>query len=123
MDYKDLLNVKFKTHGRSVEEGFDCYGLAIEVLKRNKIKLPDVFYSDIKEEQIFSVLFNGIPNIRIEKPIENCIILFESKSSVSHVGIYLGSGKFIHATENKGVIIEPLRNWIKKVKGYYKVCC
>ena len=46
----DLIGVRFKNHGRSVEEGFDCYGLAIEVSKRLGHNLRDLWYERADEE-------------------------------------------------------------------------
>ena len=62
--YEDLLGVRFKVHGRNKKEGFDCYGLAIEVLRRNGIILKDVFYDNLdvvrdrREEEVLG-LFGG----------------------------------------------------------------
>jgi len=108
----DLLNVKYKVHGRNKEEGFDCYGLAIEVLKRFGIELED-FYSQKKE-----IPFNYFQ--RILKEEKYCIILLE-KNNINHIAIYLGNGKMIHSRSDFGVIIESLSRYRKYVKGFYKV--
>lgn len=50
VSYRDLIGVPYKVHGRSIEDGLDCYGLAIEVLRRNGIRLDDVIYSDNDED-------------------------------------------------------------------------
>ena len=43
MIVKDLIGIPYKDHGRDFS-GMDCYGIAIEVLKRFGKNLPDVFY-------------------------------------------------------------------------------
>lgn len=119
---RDLIGCKFKVHGRNKEEGFDCYGLAIEVLRRNGIILPDVFYDNLdNKENTYQEIINKAQYIKIEKPQEMCIILINEKNNPTHVGVYLGSGKFIHSTHVTGVIIEPLHAWLNKVEGFYKV--
>ncbi len=119
--YRDLIGCKFKTHGRTKEEGFDCYGLAIEVLRRNNIELIDVFYSDLSESEIVAQeLFNKLHYQKLEKPEKLCIIMFKVKGRPTHVGIYLGDGQFIHATES-GVMVDYLYKWKIRVLGYYKV--
>lgn len=119
VNIRDLIGVRFKTHGRTKEEGFDCYGLIIEILKRNKIVLPDLFYEDIYvvSDDDFKRLFRFE---KIEKPEYLCIILFKF-SKRTHVGVYIGGGEFVHATEDYGVILDKLHRWKKLVTGYYKV--
>ena len=50
-DYSDLIGVSFKNHGRDVKTGLDCYGLVMEVFKRNGVILPefDAEFDDIKK--------------------------------------------------------------------------
>lgn len=123
MDYTDLLGTKFKIHGRSKKEGFDCYGLAIEVLKRNGVELPDIIYQSLDERNIIhDELHSLIPNVRIANPEINCIIELCVHGEPLHVGVYLGNGLFIHSTKDIGVIIEPIKRYSKRIKGYYKVC-
>lgn len=120
--YKDLLGVRFTPHGRNKEQGFDCYGLAIEVLKRNGITLNDVFYEKIEnEEEIKRQAFLKTKTIKIDKLEKNCIILITVKNEPTHIGIYIGDGLMIHATNNFGVQIEPVRKWYKRIVGLYKV--
>ena len=122
MDYRDLLGTKFKIHGRSKEEGFDCYGLAIEVLRRNGIILKDVFY-DTLDTRVFlhKELHESIPNIRLEKPEICCIIEIAVYGEPIHIGVYIGNGMMIHTTSRTNVVIEPLAHYKNRILGYYKV--
>jgi cell wall-associated NlpC family hydrolase len=122
--FRDLLGVKYKPHGRTVEEGLDCYGVALIVLGRNGIHLPDVFNYDVdKKDQsdVKKLLEHGIPHENLDKPEKNCIIELTVCGMPSHIGVFLGDGEFIHATKY-GVAIEPLWRWKKRIKGYYRVC-
>lgn len=119
---RDLIGCKFKVHGRTKEEGFDCYGLAIEVLRRNGITLPDVFYDTIENRQtIYNALYDSIPSTKIDNPENMCIILISENDQPVHIGVYIGDGQFIHTTHKTGVVIEPLYRWKPKIVGYYKV--
>lgn len=122
MEYTDLLGTKFKVHGRSKEEGFDCYGLAIEVLRRNGIVLKDVFYDDLKNRKtVHDNLHCVIPSVKLEKPQRNCIIEISVHGEPLHIGVYIGNGMMIHTTSEKNVVIEPLRRYKNKILGYYNV--
>jgi cell wall-associated NlpC family hydrolase len=119
---RDLIGIPYKTHGRG-KEGLDCYGLAIEVLKREKIDLPDVFYDDTGAEnsaKTMELLENGIPHKVLDHPEKNCIIELKVFGLPCHIGVYLGNGEFIHCTKN-GVVIDKLHRWRNRVKGFYRV--
>ena len=110
--YKDLLGVKYTPHGRSKEEGFDCYGTAIEVFKRNGKVLKD-FITNPEE---------GCLNaITVENLEELCIIEIE-KGNKYHIAVYIGNGLMIHSTEKYGVCIEQVYRYATWVRRYARVC-
>lgn len=121
IDCRDLVGKPFKIHGRG-EDGYDCYGICIEMLKRNGIVLHDFIYDTLKSsEGVDNSFHENVKYERLSKPEPLCIIEIEVKGLPIHAGVYIGDGKFIHATENYGVIIEPLNRYSKRVKGLYKV--
>jgi len=107
---RDLIGIPYKVHGRN-REGMDCYGLAIEIYKRLGKTLPDAFSGDLST-------IEGIKGKQIETPEPYCLILFEYLGQKSHIGIYLGNQKFIHAS-GLGVVIQNLSK-LKKCT-FYKV--
>jgi cell wall-associated NlpC family hydrolase len=121
---RDLIGVKYKPHGRTVEEGFDCYGVLIEYFKRKNIYLPDVFYENTEPHSnkiIMEILEKGLPVKKIDKPEKDCVIEFFITGIPSHAGVYLGEGEFLHATKEFGVTVQQLAGYRKRVKGYYRV--
>ena len=121
MMYSDLLGVRFRLHGRSKEEGFDCYGLVIEVLKRNGIEIPDIYYSSLKEDDSKWEYFNSYFE-KVEKPEINCIVEISSLSQRrGHMAVYIGEGYIIHSLIKTGVVIEKLSRYEHRIEGYYVV--
>lgn len=119
---RDLIGTPFKVHGRSKEEGFDCYGLLIEIYKRQGIELPDINYKSLTEQEAVSNQLHLINRVeKIDKLENNCIIEIAVDNIPMHVGYYIGEGQFIHCREKFGTIIEPVYRWKSKIMGLYKV--
>ena len=99
---KSLLGVKYQ-YGANGPYQYDCSSFTQHVFKQQGINLPRV-----SREQAQTGLF--ISSNQLQK---GDLIFFDSKKSqnVSHVGIYLGNGDFIHASSAKHqVTISNLRS-------------
>lgn len=85
---QSFIGVPYLWGGTSVETGFDCSGLTMTVYQLNGFDLPRT-----SQEQFAA----GNPVDR--SSLEKGDLLFFSKrgGKVSHVGIYAGNGRFIHA--------------------------
>lgn len=122
---RDLIGVKFKTHGRSIEEGYDCYGLAIEVERRAGKALADVWYegtSDKENIKTAELVRKGISLEKIDCKEPYCLVdIAIDGGKTSHVGVYLGNGEMIHSTRECGVCIQNIQRYKSLIKGYYKV--
>ena len=108
-----LIDAKYYKGGRYVwggttPQGFDCSGYVQYLYKKHNINLPRTAWAQSKK------------GLKVEKKdLEKGDLLFfltdkKRKIPVTHVGIYLGDGKFIHAaSKEKGIIISPVYS------GYY----
>lgn len=89
--------------GGTNPEGFDCSGYVQFLYKKQNIDLPRTAYSQSKLGT--TVAFN-----RLQKG--DLVFFLTDKSRgipITHVGIYMGEGKFIHAADKtRGVIISPI---------------
>jgi peptidoglycan DL-endopeptidase LytE len=97
---KKFKGVPYKWGGMS-PKGFDCSGFIGYVFQNSqKINLP----------RTAAQLYSNI-GLKTSKPNVGDLVFFSTyKSGASHVGIYVGSNQFIHASSSKGVSIASLSN-------------
>lgn len=108
MYYEDLLSVPYKEFGRD-KNGMDCYGLVLEMCRRNGTPLLDFVYHDkfIKENELQDCI--GKVNLKLipaEEKKAGDIIQWEFEKNL-HVGFLIDSETVIHATF-QGVRITPI---------------
>jgi len=89
--------------GGTTPEGFDCSGYVQYLYKKHNINLPRTAWAQSKQ------------GVQVNKDnLQKGDLLFfltDKKRGipVTHVGIYIGNGKFIHAaSKKKGIIISPI---------------
>jgi len=103
--------------------GFDCFTLAQEVLKRKGIILPsNIFIADLV---LRDLKFNKDLDdhfIKLPGAVDFCIVVFSLRAPyITHMGVVIERNKFIHVLEKRHVCIERLNHyyWQKRIKGYY----
>jgi len=98
---RSFLGVPYYWGGVSSETGFDCSGLTMAVYKLNGLDLPRTAKAQWA---------SGSP-LATERLSEGDLVFFSTKrkGDVSHVGIYVGGNRFIHApSKGKNIRIESL---------------
>ena len=103
LDYAKYFKGGKYIWGGTTPKGFDCSGYVQYLYKKNHINLPRTAWGQSKK---------GIPVdlAHLEKG-DLLFFLTDKKRGipVTHVGIYLGNGEFIHAaSKKKGIIISPI---------------
>jgi cell wall-associated NlpC family hydrolase len=89
--------------GGTTPEGFDCSGYVQYLYKKHNINLPRTAWEQSKKGQV-------VERDKLQKG-DLLFFLTDKKRGIpiTHVGIYMGDGKFIHAASKKqGIIISPL---------------
>jgi len=86
---KRFIGTPYRWGGSSPDEGFDCSGLTMVVYQLNGLKLPRSSRHQYRA---------GIPIGRNELR-QGDLVFFATSGGrrISHVGIYAGKGRFIHA--------------------------
>ncbi|MDE6322028.1 MAG: C40 family peptidase [Muribaculaceae bacterium] len=97
---KKWLGTSYRYGGHS-RQGTDCSGMVMEVYRKVcNVSLPH----SSREQQAYC------KGIKKKDLTEGDLIFFCTGSSgrVSHVGMYIGDGKMVHASSSRGVIISAL---------------
>ena len=106
----EWLGTPYRYSGES-KNGIDCSGLVCELYKSAYQK---ILTGSAKE------IYDKSDPIKKENLQEGDLVFFKiRKGRISHIGIYLGSNKFAHASTSRGVIISDLNEPYYK-KYYYK---
>ncbi|HKO87717.1 MAG TPA: C40 family peptidase [Burkholderiales bacterium] len=106
------LGVPYLNGGTSPEEGFDCSGLVYYVYKNaTGLQLPRTTYALFKVGRV----------IETGDLQPGDLVFYNTLSrAFSHVGIYMGEQRFIHAPSSGGVVrIESMQSdyWIQRYNG------
>ncbi len=111
---KNLVGIKY-SYGGTTKAGFDCSGFVGYVYKANGVKLP----------RTASGMYSTGKSVKKADLKTGDLVFFNtSGKGVSHVGMYIGNGKFIHASTSKGVRVDKLNDpyyWGKKYVGSKRV--
>ncbi|MBN2415610.1 C40 family peptidase [bacterium] len=87
--------------GGATPAGFDCSGLVCHVYRQEYgLSLP----------HNSSALYRRTKTVTMRNAARGDLVFFseDRRGTVTHVGIYLGGARFIHATSSRGVIISSL---------------
>lgn len=119
LDVKDLIGIPYKEHGRNKKEGFDCYGLAIEIYKRMGKHLDDVIYEDHDLE--LCKTYKPLLKLKAIDQVKEGVLLEIALKGELHIGVCLDSRSFIHSTIDMGVRISQIKEYQKRnlIKGMY----
>jgi hypothetical protein len=98
---RDFIGVPYLWGGNSADTGFDCSGLTMTVYQLNGLDLPRHSGNQFEAG-------NPVDRDHLQK---GDLIFFATNGNgkISHVGIYIGNGRFIHApSRGKNIRIDHL---------------
>lgn len=110
----NFLGVRYTRGGNSVENGFDCSGFTRHIFEMSVgLVLPRRADEQAK--------MNSLTSIRKDELKPGDLVFFNTmRATFSHVGIYVGEGKFIHAPRTGSAVrVEDMRDsyWSKRFTG------
>ena len=114
MQAMNFLGVPYRRGGNSAEQGFDCSGFTRFVFE-NSIGLVLPRRADQQAQNA------GLHSVKRDELKPGDLVFFNTmRRTFSHVGIYVGEGKFIHAPRTGGEVrVEDMRAayWAKRFNG------
>lgn len=114
------VGTKYRLGGQTPDKGFDCSGLVKYVMAALHLDVPRTARQQANE---------GLAVTKdTSRLLPGDLLTFgkTKKSAVSHIGIYIGDGRYIHASSKAGRVIEssidrPLSPLIKVWRGARRI--
>ncbi|RZA22772.1 MAG: NlpC/P60 family protein [Lysobacteraceae bacterium] len=111
-----LVGTPYTYGGNTPQSGFDCSGLVTYVYRDMlDLRLP-------RSSRELAALQG--PRIEPHKLAAADLVFFGSKGNVTHVGIYVGEGRFVHAPSTGGTVrLDRLDGpyWVSNYSGAKRV--
>ena len=109
-----LVGVPYRLGGDTMENGFDCSGFTRHLFQVHLgVTLPRR-----SQDQASAAPFVDVPGFELQP---GDLVFFNTlQRANSHVGIYIGDGRFIHAPRTGAVVrLEPMRTsyWLQRYDG------
>ena len=82
-----MVGAHYRLGGADPAKGFDCSGLAFYAYNQAGYRIPRT-----SEDQ-----FRAARKIALAEADAGDLVFFQDQAKLSHVGIYLGNGLFVHA--------------------------
>jgi cell wall-associated NlpC family hydrolase len=89
-----MVGVPYRYGGSDPDEGFDCSGLVYYTYTSNGHAVPRTSRAQ----------FAAARPIPLAEATAGDLVFFQDEAKLSHVGIYLGDGRFVHAPSSGGAV-------------------
>lgn len=99
-EMKEYLGIPYRPGGTSVR-GMDCSGFARTIY-------ANLFGIELPHNSAAQFNFSKLEEVDEDELQTGDLVFFSRKKHINHVGVYLGNGNFIHATNGNGITISSL---------------
>lgn len=130
MNLNEYIGIPFRNRGRTREEGFDCWGLVVDVQRelfgRDLPSLDDQYASAYDRETVRALIDTTQPEIgavNVESPETGDIAVIAFDGRPCHVGVYVHPGLILHTERGKESVLERVAALGRRARivGYYRV--
>lgn len=125
MQFSDLLGIPYRERGRTTE-GVDCWGLVCLFHRKLGVDIPDylaTYKSSSDMEGVGEAITEQKQNwLKVDEPEFGDVLVFNICGFPCHVGVYIGSGDFMHSFNGTDVCIERLGSlsWSRRLLETYR---
>lgn len=126
---RNYVGIPFRPGGRD-RAGCDCYGLVCLVyLEEFGAKLPaytGAYSAETPAAHVAALVRNEADaawaQVAQGDELPGDVVLIRRLGHESHVGLYVGANKLLHADRGVGTVLEDLHagKWDRKIAGYYR---
>ncbi|CAN5867214.1 hypothetical protein BH23GEM3_BH23GEM3_27150 [soil metagenome] len=95
---KAQLGRRYVLGGERPDEGFDCSGLIRYIMSGLELRLP-------RTAALQALIGREVPK-DTERLKPGDLLTFGKGSRITHVGVYIGNGRYIHASSGAGKVVE-----------------
>jgi cell wall-associated NlpC family hydrolase len=108
---KEYIGIPYRSGGSSLR-GMDCSGFARTIY-------ANLFGIELPHNSAAQFSFHKLQRIDEDELQTGDLLFFSQKRRINHVGVYLGDGNFIHATNGHGITISSLddQHWKSRMVG------
>jgi cell wall-associated NlpC family hydrolase len=114
----NFLDVRYRRGGNSADEGFDCSGFTRHVVS-------SVLGLQLPRRSAEQAQQAGLPAVERHALQPGDLVFFNTlKRAFSHVGIYIGEGRFVHSPRSgQSVRVEEMDSpyWARRFNGARRV--
>jgi cell wall-associated NlpC family hydrolase len=93
-----LVGTRYRWGGNTPEGGFDCSGLVDYIYRHS----ADILLPHNSSEM--AGMRDGHRIHRMTELASGDLVFFGSRGGISHVGVYVGQGRFVHAPNSGGTV-------------------
>ncbi len=110
-EMKEYIGVPYRNGGTSLK-GMDCSGFARTIY-------ANLFGIELPHNSAAQFSFPKLQRIDEDELQTGDLVFFSRKKRINHVGVYIGDGNFIHATNGNGIMISSLddQHWKTRMVG------
>ncbi|MCX5883357.1 MAG: C40 family peptidase, partial [Deltaproteobacteria bacterium] len=107
----EYLGIPYRSGGTTIK-GMDCSGFARTIYS-------NLFGIELPHNSAAQFSFPKLQRIDEDELQTGDLVFFSRKKRINHVGVYIGDGNFIHATNGNGIMVSSLddQHWKTRIVG------
>ncbi len=96
-----FLGNKYVYGGNDLYKGVDCSGFTQQVMLQYGIHIPRVADDQRKGYDAYGKKYTASKTVKVSELLPGDLIFYGSNGYATHVGIYIGNGKIVHASNSQ----------------------